>query len=160
MKRTTKKSQNPVIASGSTGNEYKDSKKYLSKAYAAIDQLHEMDLAALKENNIDMSVKLVTEDCIMLPPALGPIHGHEHIRNYLNEKFMQWRPYKVVRYDQQFEEVIVADGWAYEWGTCQGAYYMKNGGPDIFENSRIFRILRSQPDGSWKIARIMWHDIP
>lgn len=96
----------------------------------------------------------------MLPPAMEAICGREAIRNYLNEKFMEWENYEVARYDQQFEEVEVLGELAYEWGTSKGVYYMKDDGPDIFENSRIFRILRSQPDGSWKIARIIWHDVP
>jgi hypothetical protein len=50
--------------------------------------------------------------------------------------------------------------WVYEWGTSKGVHYMKSVRPDIFENSRIFRILRLQPDRSWKIARIMLHDVP
>jgi len=107
-----------------------------------------------------MLVTLVTDDCIMPPPAMEPIYGREAIRNYLNDKFMEWKNYEVARYDQQFEEVKVIGALAYEWGTSKGVYYMKNGGPDIFENSRMFRILRSQPDGSWKIARVMWHDVP
>lgn len=132
----------------------------LRKTFAAIDQLHQKDMAALKTHNIDMLVSLVTEDCIMLPPALRPLCGRDAIRNFLSDKFIEWKTYNVARYDQEFEEVEVIGNVAYEWGTSKGVYYMKNGGPGIFENSRIFRILRSQPDGSWKISRMMWHDVP
>lgn len=128
--------------------------------YSAINKLHRMDLTALKTHNVDMFVGLVTEDCIMLPPALKPLCGREAIRNYLEDKFMEWKAYAVERFEQEFNEVQIMGDLAYEWGTSRGAYYMKNGGPEIFENSRIFRILRHQPDGSWKIARVMWNDVP
>ncbi len=132
----------------------------LSKTYASIDHLHQMDIKALKTHNVEMFVDLVTEDCIMLPPALKPLCGREAIRNYLEDKFMEWKAYVVASFEQEFDEIRVIGDMAYEWGTSRGAYYMKNGGPDIFENSRIFRILRHQPDGSWKISRAIWNDVP
>jgi uncharacterized protein (TIGR02246 family) len=160
MGKKSDKLLNPVNLSGNQGNDHYGNNNLLRNTYAAIDKLHQMDLAAFKAHNIDMLVKLVTEDCVMLPPAQGPICGREAIRNYFNEKFMEWETYNVAQFDQQFEEVKLMGELAYEWGTSKGVFYMKNGGPDIFENSRLFRILRSQPDGSWKIARVIWNDVP
>jgi ketosteroid isomerase-like protein len=158
-----KKSDNfriPDILSENQGKDCNGNNEQITNTIASIDKMHQMDLEAFKTNNIDMLVKLVTDDCIMLPPAQGPICGREAIRNYFKEKFMEWKAYKVAFYDQQFEEVKLMGELAYEWGTSKGVFYMKNGGPDIFENSRLFRILRSQPDGSWKIARVIWNDVP
>lgn len=130
------------------------------KAYESIDSLHKQDLDASKTSDIDLLISLFTEDCIMLPPGSGPVCGHDSIRSYLTDKCQECRKYNVAKYDQHFEEIKVMDDLAYEWGTIKGVYYMKTGGPDIFENSRLFRILRRQPDDSWKIARVMWHDVP
>jgi uncharacterized protein (TIGR02246 family) len=160
MKKTSNKDSNAVAISTGSTKESNLKPDRLSKTYAAIDQLHQMDLDTFKTRDIDTQVKLVTEDCVMLPPAMRPLCGREAIRNYLTDKFREWGPYAVALCDQQFEEVKLIGDMAYEWGTFRGVYYMKNGGPEIFENSRLFRILRSQPDGSWKIARVMWHDIP
>jgi uncharacterized protein (TIGR02246 family) len=160
MKRT---SNNPAKAVTSDFVQVIDShnnKELLAKTYEAIEQLHQMDKCALMTHDIDMFISLVTEDCIMLAPALKPLCGRQEIRNYLDDKFMEWTAYEVAELDQQFDEVKVIGNLAYEWGTSRGIYYMKNGGPDIFENSRIFRILRHQPDGSWKIARAIWNDVP
>lgn len=160
MEKTSDNMRNSVISNDEAINKCNDNADLAGKTYPAIDRLHQMDLEALKTHNVDMLVTLVTDDCIMLPPAMSPLFGLDAIRSYLTDKFLEWNTYKVARYDQKFEEVKVVGDVAYEWGTSRGAYYMKNGGPDIFENSRMFRILRSQPDGSWKIARMMWHDVP
>jgi len=160
MRNASNKFRNSAITYSSLGNDCNAQNDLLRKTYGAIDQLHKLDMLAFKTHNINMLITLVTEDCIMLPPAQEPICGREAIRNYLNEKFMEWKNYEVAQFDQQFEEVNLIGELAYEWGTSKGIFYMKNGGPDIFENSRLFRILRSQPDGTWKIARVMWHDVP
>ena len=160
MERTSDNIQNAVAAKSGTIEDSDDNAGLLRKTYPAIDKLHQMDLAALKIHKVDMLVTLMTEDCIMLPPAREPLCGRDEIRNYLNDKFTEWKTYKVARCDQKFEEVNVIGDMAYEWGTSHGVYYMKNGGPAIFENTRIFRILRLQPDRTWKIARVMWHEIP
>jgi ketosteroid isomerase-like protein len=160
MEKTSEKARKAVATPGGQGNDSKKNHGLPKKTSAAIEKLHQLDLKAMKTHDIDMLVRLLTDDCIMLPPAMEPLCGHEAIRDYLNDKFMEWKNYEVAQYDHQFEEVKVIGELAYEWGTSRGVYYMKNDGPDIFENSRIFRILRSQPDGSWKFARIMWHDVP
>jgi uncharacterized protein (TIGR02246 family) len=148
------------IHADETNNNSHENNRLLRNKYEAINQLHQKDMAALQTQNIDMFVTLVTEDCIMLPPAWGPLCGRDAIWNYLKDKYTEWETYKVASYDQQFEEIKIIGDIAYEWGTSKGVYNMKKGGPDIFENSRVFRILRSQPDGSWKIARAIWHDVP
>lgn len=159
MEKISNKCRDSIPNSTELNNDIICDSDQLRKKYAAIDQLHQMDLDAFKIRDVERQVMLVTEDCIMLPPALGALCGREAIRNYLIDKFMEWKQYEVARIDQQFEEVKLVGDTAYEWGTFKGVYYMKNNGPEIFENSRMFRILRSQPDGSWKIARMMWHDV-
>jgi uncharacterized protein (TIGR02246 family) len=160
MEKTSNKYRKSSTIKGRTADKIHSNTGKLSKTYASINHLHKMDIKALKTHNVEMFVGLVTEDCIMLPPALKPLCGREAIRNYLEDKFMEWKAYVVASFDQEFDEIRVIGDMAYEWGTSRGAYYMKNGGPDIFENSRIFRILRHQPDGSWKIARAIWNDVP
>jgi uncharacterized protein (TIGR02246 family) len=158
MEKKSKNLCNTVNVSRSTDNDSSNN-DLLNRRHTAIDQLHRMDLEALKTHNVDMLVALFTEDCIMLPPALSPLCGRDAIRSYLTDKLIEWEIYEIASYDQHFEEVKVVGDMAYEWGTSKGVYYMKNDGQNIFENSRMFRILRSQPDGSWKIARVIWHDV-
>lgn len=158
MEKRAGQIHNNIETAGMSENSSKT--KPSQKIFDAIDRMHQMDLASFKTRNTELFITLVTDDCIMLPPGIEPLCGRDAIRDYLDDKFLEWESYEFTRYDQKLEEIKVMGDTAYEWGTINGISYMKSGGPDIFENTRFFRILRSQTDGSWKIARLMWHDVP
>jgi len=127
---------------------------------AAIHQLHEMDMAAAKIDDINTLITLMTDDCILLPPGQEPIRGRDAIWKFMQEQLPENQKYEITEYVQQFEEVKIIGEWAYEWATFNGIYHLKSGGPDLYERSRLFRILRRQPDSSWKVARSIWHGLP
>ena len=127
---------------------------------AAIEKLHETDMAAAKIHDIDTLITLMTDDCILLPPGHEPIRGRESIWKFMQEQLPENQKYEITEYIQHFEEVKIIGDWAYEWATFHGTYHLKSGGPDLNERSRLFRILRRQSDGSWKVARAIWHELP
>lgn len=126
---------------------------------AAIEKLHETDMAAAKNHDIDTLITLMTDDCILLPPGQEPIRGREAIWKFMQEHLPESQKYEITEYVQDFEEVKIIGDWAYEWATFHCTYHLKSGGPDLHERSRLFRILHRQPDGCWKVARSMWHEL-
>ena len=50
---------------------------------AAIQQLHETDMAAAKIHDIDTLITLMTDDCILLPPGQEPIRGRDEIWKFM-----------------------------------------------------------------------------
>jgi uncharacterized protein (TIGR02246 family) len=127
---------------------------------AAIQKLHETDMAAAKIHDIKTLITLMTDDCILLPPGQEPIRGREAIWKFMQEQLPENQKYEITEYVQHFEEVKIIGEWAYEWATFHGTYHLKSGGPDLHERSRLFRILHRQPDGSWKVTRAIWHELP
>lgn len=127
---------------------------------AVIEKLHETDMAAAKIHDINTLITLMTDDCILLPPGQEPIRGHDAIWRFMQEQLPESQKYKITEYVQHFEEVKIIGDWAYEWATFHGTYHLISGGPDLYERSRLFRILRRQSDGSWKVARSIWHELP
>ena len=125
----------------------------------AIEKLHETDMAAAKIHDINTLITLMTDDCILLPLGQEPIRGRDAIWKFMQEQLPESQKYEITEYVQQFEEVKIIGDWAYEWATFHGTYHLKSGGPDLHERSRLFRILRRQPDGSWKVARSIWHEL-
>jgi ketosteroid isomerase-like protein len=132
----------------------------LKKDLAAIEALHAKDMAAAKIHDIGTLITLNTEDCILIPPGREPIRGKQAIWKYMNEQKPEMEKYLITEYRQEFEEIEIAGDWAYEWGTFHGTFRLKSGGPDLKEKSRLFRILKRQPDGSWKCHRSIWHALP
>ena len=127
---------------------------------AAIEKLHETDMAAAKIHDIDTLITLMTDDCILLPPGQEPIRGRDAIWKFMQEQLPENQKYEITEYVQDFDEIKIIGDWAYEWATFHGTYHLKSGGPDMYEKSRLFRILRRQSDGSWKVARAIWHELP
>ena len=127
---------------------------------AAIEKLHETDMAAAKIHDIDTLITLMTDDCILLPPGQEPIRGRDAIWKFMQEQLPENQKYEITVYIQHFEEVKIIGDWVYEWATFHGTYHLKSGGPDLYERSRLFRILSCQSDGSWKVARAIWHELP
>ncbi|MBN2091841.1 SgcJ/EcaC family oxidoreductase [candidate division KSB1 bacterium] len=126
---------------------------------AAIQKLHETDMAAAKIHDIHTLITLVTNDCILLPPKLEPIRGREAIWKFMQEQLPENQKYAITEYIQHFEEVKIIGDWAYEWANFHGTYHLKSGGSELQERSRLFRILRRQTDGSWKVARVIWQEM-
>ena len=127
---------------------------------AAIEKLHETDMAAAKIHDIDTLITLMTDDCILLPPGQEPIRGRDAIWKFMQEQLPENQKYEITEYVQDFDEIKIIGDWAYEWATFHGTYHLKSGGPDLHERSRLFRILCRQSDGSWKVARAIWHELP
>ena len=126
----------------------------------AIQKLHETDMAAAKIFDIHTLISLWTDDGILLQPGQEPIVGKEALWKYLNTALEQQKQYEIIEYVQHFEEIKIIDDHAYEWGTFVGLTKSIAGGEEKSHRSRLFRILRRQTDGSWKVARAIWHALP
>ena len=123
-----------------------------------IKELHEKDMAASKTKDLAVLVSLCTDDCIMIPPDEDPIIGKEAIKLWIQRNLEQERDYQITEYVHDFKEVNLLGDWAFEWGTFSGTAQPKTGGTPIRSTGKLFRILKQQSDGSWKIARSIWNN--
>jgi len=133
-----------------------DMNKISDSIVDALHQFHILYIEAIKAHDLNCLISLYTDDCIMIPPLAEPVSGRREIIKFMHKQFEESKEYEISEYDQKFEEVRIFDEWAYEWGIFKGIFHIRNGSPDIFDSSRVFRILRLQPDGSWKVARVIW----
>ena len=65
---------------------------------AAIQQLHETDMAAAKIHDIDTLITLITDDCILLPPGQEPIRGRDAIWKFMQEQLPENQKYEISEY--------------------------------------------------------------
>ena len=78
-----------------------------------------------------------TEDAVALPPGEKPIISKKAGDVWLGG----------------IQELESLDGRTFEWGTSTGTIQPLKGGEPKTTNAKLFRVLRRQSDGSWKIAR-------
>ena len=123
-----------------------------------ITALDEQDVAASKAQDMSTLLTLWDDEGVALPPGGDPIIGIDALRAWLEG---QGEPdYDVTEYAHDFAERQLLGDWAFEWGTYRSAAGPIGGGAPVKATGKLLRILRRQPDGSWKVARAIWNVDP
>ena len=121
----------------------------------AIEALNEHDVQAVLASDTNAIFSQWTDDFVVLPPV-GPImRGREAIAASVEQNKEQIKTMVPVDYVGDFEEIIVAGDYAFEWGTYRGSARPSAGGEAVKYGGKILRILKRQPDGAWKMHRTM-----
>jgi len=102
---------------------------------------------------------LMTDDAVVLPPGGRKISSkaEREAGSRVMEEYMQ--NVEVLEYILDFEEVKVLGDYAFEWGEIRGSERVK-GGEVEYSSHKVMRILQKQPDGMWKVHRVIWNDNP
>jgi uncharacterized protein (TIGR02246 family) len=127
-----------------------------SQDMAAIERLHSQDIAATLSGNLTALADLWTDDVVRIQPGHPAEVGKQTL--VANDQLMKaaMPGFRVLSYVPEMKEVTVTtDGWAFEWGTFTGTYVEAPGGEEKRLEGKLLRILRKQPDGTWKGARGM-----
>jgi hypothetical protein len=64
---------------------------------------------------------------------------------------------QVVGYAPRIELLKVVDGWAFEWDNFYVSFHESPRSKLQNFQAKALRVLRRQPDGSWKFAAVMWN---
>jgi uncharacterized protein (TIGR02246 family) len=124
----------------------------------AINQLHQRDMEASKKWDVETLVSLWADDIVSIPQDGQPLIGKEANRNSLLKLREASSDIDIVEYNLSFNEVKVVGDWAFEWGTFSGTIRLKDGGEPSQSSGKLFRVLKRDADGSWKIARTMYNN--
>ena len=121
---------------------------------AAIEKLHQQDIAATLSRDPAALTELWTDDAIRLGPGQPPELGKQAIRDG-NERWAARPGLKVLTFVPEIRDLTMWDGWAVEWGYFTGSYVESPGAePKQMRGARL-RVLKKLPDGSWKCFRGM-----
>jgi uncharacterized protein (TIGR02246 family) len=124
-----------------------------SRERNAIKELERKDITASKKNDVDALVALWTDDGVLLQPGAAPVVGKEAIRNLLLQEQQQAAQVQTLAYDEKWNEVRVAGGYAFEWGQISATLKLPNT-QEVQQSVNAIRVLARQPDGSWRVARV------
>ena len=121
---------------------------------AAIEKLHQQDIAATLSRDPVALTDLWTDDAIRLGPGQPAEVGKQAIRES-NERWSARPGLKMLTFVPETKDLTIWDGWAVEWGYFAGSYVESPGGePKQIRGARLW-VLKKLPDGSWKCFRGM-----
>jgi len=117
----------------------------------AMDRLHQQDVDATLSDKADELAKLWDSEAVRIQPGRAAKVSKAEI--YANDKrweSMADRP-KTLCYKPEVKDVQIAGDWAFEWGYLS---YKDSSNPKPMRG-KVLRMMKRQPDGSWKFARVI-----
>jgi ketosteroid isomerase-like protein len=101
----------------------------------------------------DELAKLWDNDAVRIQPD-GPAEIGKAVI-YANDK--RWEAStggeKTLCYKPEIQDLQITGDWAFEWGYF--SYKNSAAGKQVIGQGKMLRVLKRQPDGSWKFARVM-----
>lgn len=123
---------------------------------AAINKLHRVDQKASMAQDFETLLSLWTDDGVMLPPDGEAVMGREAIKARMDVWTESAQDIVVLKYEQDFQELEIEGGWAFEWGYYNTTAVITTANDTIRQSGKLMRVLQRQKDDSWKVARSMW----
>lgn len=122
----------------------------------AITALFASIVPVIWSDGADGLFTLFTDDVVLMVPDRWTDLNRQDAIAFYTEGFAEGKP-DPDNYDITIEELVVTGDWAYVRQKSLGQIIPANGDPAYLQGSRHFTIVRRQPDGTWKIARDMFH---
>jgi uncharacterized protein (TIGR02246 family) len=123
---------------------------------AGIEKLHQADVAATLMRDVDALTALWDDDGVLLQPGQSPVIGKTAFVEFLKQNFATSASLKVLKYAPEIRDIQVEGDIAYEWGIFNSTVRSSDLEQPTNFRARFVRILRRQPDGSWRFSRVMW----
>ena len=121
---------------------------------AAIEKVHQQDIAATLSRDAVALTDLWTDDAVRLGPGPPAQVGKQAIRK-ANERWSARPGVKVLSYVPEIKDLTILDGWAVEWRHFTGSFVESPGGEPTQVRGTVLMVLKKLPDGSWKCFRGM-----
>ena len=138
--------QEPVASAGSDGGRASD--------LAAIERLHQQDIAATLAGDPVALTDLWTDDAIRLGGGRADV-GKKAIQAS-NERRTATKGFKVLSYVPETKDLTFLDGgWAVEWRSFTASYVDSPGGEAKQVRGTVLGVWKKLPDGSWRAFRGM-----
>ena len=120
------------------------------EAKIGIERLHQQDVEATLSGKADDLAKLWDNEAVRIQPGRPVEIGKAVI--YANDK--RWEEHgggSTLCYKAEIKDLQIVGDWAFEWGY----FSYKETGQDKPMRGKVSRVMKRQPDGSWKFARVM-----
>ena len=112
--------------------------------------------SAARGGEIDTLVSMADDDVVIMPPNDTTIYGRDEWRAWWEEYYQY---FQITAISETEREVTINADCAVERSGYMAAVAPVSGGSRIRDDGRFLAIWKRQPDGSWKIWRMMWNSI-
>ncbi|MDA2924020.1 DUF4440 domain-containing protein [Acidobacteria bacterium AH-259-L09] len=119
----------------------------------AINKLAEEYTVAFNAGDSATIVGLFANDGVLMPPDAPVRAGNQAIESWYQTRFDQF----TIEQSISPEETEVAGDWGFGRGTYKSKFTPKDAGEAIDIEGKYIAILGRQPNGSWKITRLIWN---
>jgi uncharacterized protein (TIGR02246 family) len=109
--------------------------------------------AADNARDIGRVLDYYAEDAILMPPGEPPVTDRAEIRNRYDTLFGGFDP----KIETHVDEICVEGALAVVRGHNGGWLVAREVGRTRQLNDVYLMVLRRDPDGTWRITRLMWH---
>ena len=121
-----------------------------------IAKLHQDDITATIAGDVDALTALLDDGAVLLQPGIPPIVGKVDFHDFIRQTLSKSPSVKVVKYVPDIRDIQVAGNVAYEWGYFDAVQKSSEQQAPARLRAKLLRVMRRQPDGSWKFTRVMW----
>ena len=119
----------------------------------AIRALNQRHIDAFLSSDLDAVIALWSDDFTLIPPSGPVVRGGSANAEIVRRGSEQVHAFEPVEAVEDFEEITVVGDYAFEWGTYRWTSRPRAGGDPVSAAGKLLRILRRDPDGSWKMHR-------
>lgn len=127
----------------------------------AIEELHQDDITASLALDVEKLASLWDDEVVALPPNSRPIVGKQANRAWLEKSAAALKGTDILGYEEHWDEVRVIGDFAYEYGTIESRMRPSSStkpADEVAQTFNVMRVLKKQPEGTWKIYRTIWND--
>lgn len=125
-----------------------------------IEKLHQQDVQATLSGDPQALADLFTDDAVLLEPGSAAVIGKNAILAGNRKQKTEHPAAKVITYKPEVQDLKVIDGWAFEWAYFDTSFKESEKGQVQGFRGKGLRVLRREPSGAWKFARVMWNLAP
>ena len=139
-----------VACSGSRSTEMADPAGLRAGVDSAADRL----LTALRANDAESFMVLLTNDVVLMPPNEPSLKGKAAVRAWYDQFLTQRRTSDLTI---TAREVLIGGEWATELATFEWVLAPVGGGPAVTDRGSYVQVWHHEPDGRWLFAREIWN---
>jgi ketosteroid isomerase-like protein len=110
----------------------------------------------LKTRDLDKLASLLDPETVWMPPNDTSLFGPDEVLEWWNEYFEYFR---LTSATESERDVTISGEFAIEHSSHMVVITPVKGGTRIRDDVRMLRVWKRQPDGSWKVWRVMWNSI-